>query len=46
MHMGQGSKVTYRSHSGSRQLFNFLQARSMAYISACEEAICVLVRRL
>ena len=46
MHIGHGSNVTYRSHSGSRQLPNFLQARSMAYISACEMAVCVLVRRL
>ena len=46
MHMGQGSSVTYRSQSFRRQLFSFLQARSMAYISACELAICVCVRRL
>ena len=30
MHIGQGSRVTYRSHSGMRQLPSFLQARSIA----------------
>ena len=33
-HIGQGSKVTYKSQSSSRQDFNFLQAFSIAKISA------------